>query len=162
MVKKSTGLAKATRATTSRATPEATSTARKANARKAAAGGTFDRRMLGAIRGQLVAQREELLEQLREIEEAASNSSQPDVSGEVSFDEDSVDAGSFTFEREKDLSIAHNVRDLLGKMAKALDKIDEGTYGICESCGQPIDAARVKALPHVLLCLSCKKAEERR
>lgn len=162
MVKKSTGLAKATRATTSRATPEATSTARKANARKAAAGGTFDRRMLSAIRGQLVAQREELLEQLREIEEAASNSSQPDVSGEVSFDEDSVDAGSFTFEREKDLSIAHNVRDLLGKMAKALDKIDEGTYGICESCGQPIDAARVKALPHVLLCLSCKKAEERR
>lgn len=162
MVKKSTGRAKATRATTSRATPEATSTARKANARKAAAGGTFDRRMLGAIRGQLVAQREELLEQLREIEEAASNSSQPDVSGEVSFDEDSVDAGSYTFEREKDLSIAHNVRDLLGKMAKALDKIDEGTYGICESCGQPIDAARVKALPHVLLCLSCKKAEERR
>jgi DnaK suppressor protein len=154
MVKKSTSVAKATR--------QATSAAPRAAARKNADGGAFDRRTLGAIRDRLVAQRGELLEQLREIEEAASNSPQPDVSGEVSFDEDSVDAGSFTIEREKDLSIAHNVRDLLGKMAKALDKIEEGTYGICESCGQPINAARVKALPHVLLCLSCKKAEERR
>ncbi|MGH2690861.1 MAG: TraR/DksA family transcriptional regulator [Actinomycetota bacterium] len=110
----------------------------------------------------MAAQREQLLEQLKEIEDVSFNTSQSDMSGEVSFDEDSADAGSFTFEREKDLSIAHNVRDLLGKMAKALDKIEAGTYGICESCGRPIESARVKALPHVLLCLSCKKAEERR
>jgi DnaK suppressor protein len=133
-----------------------------ADARRGARGGAFDRKTLTSIKGRLSAHREELLTQLREIEEAAFNASQSDISGEVSFDEDSADAGSFTFEREKDLSIAQNVRDLVEKMAKALDKIEAGTYGICESCGQPIEAARVKALPHVLLCLSCKKAEERR
>jgi RNA polymerase-binding transcription factor len=154
MVKKQAGLAKTT--------PEAASAAAKTPGRKAASRGPFDRRTLGAIRAQLVAQQKELLAQLEEIEEATSAASQPDISGDVSFDEDSVDAGSFTSEREKDLSIAQNARDLLDKMTKALQKIDDGTYGICESCGKRIDAARVKALPHVLLCLSCKKAEERR
>lgn len=124
--------------------------------------GPFDRKTLQAIRAQLLAQQEELLAQLEEIEQAASSTTQPDISGDVSFDEDSVDAGSFTSEREKDLSIAHNVRDLLGKMTKALQKIEDGTYGVCESCGGPIGVDRVKALPHVLLCLACKKAEERR
>lgn len=147
-------------AATAQSTPSASAPTTGTAAKRAK--GSFDRKALGTIKGQLAAQREELLEQLREIEEATFNASQSDITGEVSFDEDSADAGSYTFEREKDLSIAHNVRDLLGKMAKALDKIDAGTYGICESCGQPIDAARVKALPHVLLCLSCKKAEERR
>ena len=154
MVKKQTGL---TGTTADLATPTG-----KGSGRKAPSRGPFDRKTLASIRGQLVAQQEELLVQLEEIEEATSSASQPDISGDVSFDEDSVDAGSFTAEREKDLSIAQNVRDLLDKMTKALHKIDEGTYGICESCGKPIDAARVKALPYVLLCLSCKKAEERR
>jgi DnaK suppressor protein len=169
MVKKSTGLGKATDATTSRAaqattpgaTPAASSGAPGAGARKAATAPAGDRTLEG-VRGRLVAEQEQLLEQLREIEDATSSSSRGDISGDVSFDEDSVDAGSFTSEREKDLSIAQNVRDLLEKIARALDKIEDGTYGICESCGQPIEAARLKALPHALLCLSCKKAEERR
>jgi RNA polymerase-binding transcription factor DksA len=145
------------------ATPAPESSAKPSPpARRSPSKSAFDRRTLGTIKGQLAAQRDQLLEQLKEIEDVAFNSSQSDMSGEVSFDEDSADAGSFTFEREKDLSIAHNVRDLLGKMAKALDKIEAGTYGVCESCGRPIEPARVKALPHVLLCLSCKKAEERR
>ena len=152
MVKKSTGLAKVTDATAQGASVT--------GIRKTAAPASA--RMLETIRGRLAAQQEELLEQLREIEESTSSSSRGDISGDVSFDEDSVDAGSFTSEREKDLSIAHNVRDLLEKIGRVLDKIDDGTYGICESCGKRIEAARVKALPHVLLCLSCKKAEERR
>ena len=154
MVNKENGLAKAT--------PGPDSPAGKRSGRKTAPSGAIDRRALRTIRAQLVGQQEELLSQLEEIEQASFTGAQPDMSGEVSFDEDSVDAGSFTAEREKDLSIAENVRDLLGKITKALHKIDNRTYGICESCGKPIEAARLKALPHVLLCLSCKKAEERR
>jgi DnaK suppressor protein len=156
MVKRGTGLAKPGQGGADAAPPKPAAGSSKG--RK----GPFDRKTLRTIREQLSTQREELLGQLHDIEETAFNTSQSDLSGEVSYDEDFADAGSFTFEREKDLSIAHNVRDLLEKMAKALEKIDEGTYGLCESCGQPIDAARVKALPHVLLCLTCKKAEERR
>jgi RNA polymerase-binding transcription factor len=122
----------------------------------------LDRKMLAAVEKSLKQMQSELEQELAEIEEAAFNVSQSEMSGEVGYDEDYADAGSFTFEREKDLSIANNVQDLLAKIARSLEKINEGTYGICESCGQPIESARLKALPHALLCVSCKTQEERR
>jgi DnaK suppressor protein len=123
---------------------------------------SYDKDSLGTIRKRLMEQREELQNQLAAIEESATGLSQSEMSGEVSYDEDFADAGSFTFEREKEFSIANNVTDLRTKTDRALHRIEEGSYGICESCGQPIEAARLKALPHVTLCLKCKKAEERR
>jgi RNA polymerase-binding protein DksA len=122
----------------------------------------YDKDSLGTIRKRLMEQREELQNQLAAIEESATGLSQSEMSGEVSYDEDFADAGSFTFEREKEFSIANNVTDLRSKTDRALHRIEEGSYGICESCGQPIESARLKALPHVTLCLKCKKAEERR
>jgi RNA polymerase-binding protein DksA len=122
----------------------------------------FDRKMLASIKTSLLEMQSELQQELEEIEEAAFNVSQSEMSGEVGYDEDYADAGSFTFEREKDLSIANNVQDLLEKISRALEKIEDGTYGICESCGLPIEAPRLKALPHALLCVKCKTAEERR
>jgi DnaK suppressor protein len=122
----------------------------------------FDRKMLQAVEESLKQMQSELEQELAEIEEAAFNVSQSEMSGEVGYDEDYADAGSFTFEREKDLSIANNVQDLLAKISRALEKITDGTYGICESCGQPIESARLKALPHALLCVNCKTQEERR
>jgi RNA polymerase-binding protein DksA len=122
----------------------------------------YDKDVLGTIRKRLMEQREELQNQLTAIEESATGLSQSEMSGEVSYDEDFADAGSFTFEREKEFSIANNVTDLRSKTDRALHRIEEGSYGICESCGQPIEPARLKALPHVTLCLKCKKAEERR
>jgi len=134
---------------------------------KADAGGqarkvNYDKEALGAIRERLMEQRKELQDQLVAIEQSALGLSQSEMSGEVSYDEDYADAGSFTFEREKEFSIANNVTDLRSKIDRALHKIQEGSYGICESCGQPIEAPRLKALPHVTMCLKCKKAEERR
>ena len=122
----------------------------------------YDKDSLGSIRKRLMEQREELQNQLAAIEESATGLSQSEMSGEVSYDEDFADAGSFTFEREKEFSIANNVTDLRTKTDRALHRIEEGSYGTCESCGQPIEPARLKALPHVTLCLKCKKAEERR
>lgn len=122
----------------------------------------FDKRTLASIRQQLAVHQEELQTELEELEQAAFNVSQSEMSGEVSYDEDSADAGSFTFEREKDLSIANNVQDLIDKIHRAIAKIDAGTYGICEVCGNPIEPARLKALPHALLCVKDKAAEERR
>ena len=122
----------------------------------------YDKDSLGTIRKRLMEQREELENQLAAIEESATGLSQSEMSGEVSYDEDFADAGSFPFEREKEFSIANNVTDLRTKTDRALHRIEEGSYGICESCGQPIEPARLKALPHVTLCLKCKKAEERR
>ena len=76
--------------------------------------------------------------------------------------DDQADAGSKTFEREQELSIANNRRDLLVQMERAMERLDKGTYGRCESCQQPIPKARLQAFPSATLCVKCKQREERR
>ncbi len=122
----------------------------------------YTKKELEDLRERLVTERSELEEQLTTIEEQSFATSQSDISGEVSFDEENADAGTFTFERERDLSIENNVRDLLSKIDRALTKMDEGTYGTCSRCGKPIEKARLKALPYVDLCLKDAQAQSRR
>lgn len=95
------------------------------------------------------------------MEEDSFEGTQSDLTGEVGLDEDFADAGTATFERERDLSLQNNIRDLIDQITRAIRRIDDGTYGTCERCGRPIDAARLKALPHALLCMDCKRREER-
>ncbi len=70
--------------------------------------------------------------------------------------------GSTTFERDQELTVVNNERDMLAQIDRALARIDDGTYGICESCGEPIGKLRVMAFPRATLCLTCKQREERR
>lgn len=121
----------------------------------------FDKAQLAAIRNKLDGQRGDLERQLAEIEAASSDSTRSDRVGEIGADSDFADAGSATFERERELSIQNNMRDLIDQIGRAVDRIDDGLYGICERCGRPIDAARLRALPHALLCMDCKRREER-
>jgi DnaK suppressor protein len=100
--------------------------------------------------------------QLTTIEETSFATSQSDISGEVAFDEENADAGTFTFERERDLSIENNVRDLMGKIDRALARMGGSTYGICSRCGKPIEKARLKALPYADLCIKDAQAQSRR
>lgn len=116
---------------------------------------------LNEFRKRLDTEREELLGQYADIEESTFGGNQSELSGEVAFDEEYADAGTATFERERDLSLANNIRDLLDKIEKALIRIDEGTFGICTRCGRPIEKARLKALPYASLCIKDKTAEER-
>ena len=76
--------------------------------------------------------------------------------------EDQADTGSKTFEREHEMSLAASHRDILGQTERALARIDDGTYGVCESCGNPIGKARLQAFPRATLCMTCKQREERR
>ena len=123
---------------------------------------THSKKELDELRQRLEAERAELQVQLTTIEETSFATSQSDISGEVSFDEENADAGSFTFERERDLSIENNVRDLMGKIDRALARMDSGTYGICSRCGKPIEKARLKALPYADLCIKDAQAQSRR
>ena len=61
-----------------------------------------------------------------------------------------------SFELEKRLALEKRMKDQLADIECALHKFDEGTYGLCDSCGQPIDPDRLEALPQARLCLSCK------
>jgi RNA polymerase-binding protein DksA len=121
----------------------------------------FDKKQLAQIRQQLESERGNLLAQLEELTADSFDGTQSDMTGEVGLDDDFADAGSATFERERDLSIQNNVRDLIDQMNRAIQRIEDGNYGTCERCGNPIEAARLKALPHALLCMDCKRREER-
>ena len=114
------------------------------------------------LKGRLEEEQVELREQLTTIEDEAFAVSQSELSGDVGLDDESADAGTATFEREKDLSIENNVRDLLSKIERALKRIDDGSYGSCERCGKPIEKARIKALPYVDLCIKDAQARSPR
>jgi len=61
-----------------------------------------------------------------------------------------------TLELETRLALEKRIRDQLASLEHALDKFEKGTYGVCESCGQPIDPARLEALPQARSCMKCK------
>jgi RNA polymerase-binding transcription factor DksA len=117
---------------------------------------------LGDLRVRLEEERTQLDTQLVTIVDESFAASQSEMSGDVGLDDEAADAGTATFEREKDLSIENNVRDLLQKIERALRRMDEGTYGVCDICGKPIEKARVKALPYVDLCIKDAQAQSRR
>ncbi len=76
--------------------------------------------------------------------------------------DDPADTGAKTYQREHDLALTHNARELLAQNERALARMADGTYGICESCGNPIGKARLQAFPRATLCVQCKQREERR
>lgn len=122
----------------------------------------YTKKELGELKARLLEEQVELQTQLTTIEEASFANSQSELSGEVAFDEENADAGTFTFERERDLSIENNIRDLLQKIERALHRMKEKTYGTCSRCGKPIEKARLKALPYVELCIKDAQAQSRR
>jgi RNA polymerase-binding transcription factor DksA len=82
-------------------------------------------------------------------------------SGEGAGD-DQADAGTKTFEREHEMSLVINARDMVLQTERALERIDNKTYGNCEECGVPIGKARLQVFPRATLCMLCKQKEERR
>jgi DnaK suppressor protein len=122
----------------------------------------LSKKEIDELRARLLGQRVELEEQLTTIEDTSFATTQSDLSGDVGLDDESADAGTATFEREKDLSIEQNVLDLLQKIDRALERMDQGTYGICARCGKPIEKARIKALPYEDLCIKDAQAQSRR
>ena len=82
-------------------------------------------------------------------------------SGEGAGD-DQADSGTKTFEREHEMSLVINARDMVLQTERALDRIDNKSYGNCEECGYAIGKARLQVFPRATLCMICKQKEERR
>ena len=82
-------------------------------------------------------------------------------SGEGAGD-DQADSGTKTFEREHEMSLVINARDMVLQTERALERIDAKTYGNCEVCGAAIGKARLQVFPRATLCMICKQKEERR
>jgi RNA polymerase-binding protein DksA len=103
---------------------------------------------IAQLREELIVAEEELNDLLRDSGDGAGD--------------DQADAGAKTFEREQEIALADNSREMLRQNEHALERLDNGTYGICESCGQPIGKLRLQAAPRATLCMPCKQKEERR
>jgi len=73
---------------------------------------------------------------------------------------DPTDRATLEADRNFTLRIRDRERKLIGKIKDALERIDQGTYGICESCGEDISDERLKARPVTTLCIECKKKQE--
>ena len=87
----------------------------------------------------------------RELEEARLTESSSDRSP----DPGNAEASSMKLEYAKELSIEQNTLDLLSKVEHALERIEQGQYGICESCGAAIPVERLDVLPYATLCVEC-------
>jgi len=119
----------------------------------------WTRAEIDEVAGELAADRERLTGEL-----AAADAELSDLlrnSGDGAGD-DQADSGSSALEREHELTLVNNTRDLLDQTAHALDRLGAGTFGVCESCGQAIGKARLQAFPRAMLCVTCKQREERR
>lgn len=82
-------------------------------------------------------------------------------SGEGAGD-DQADSGTKTFEREHEMSLVINARDMVLQTERALVRIDNKSYGSCEDCSNPIGKERLHVFPRATLCMICKQKEERR
>ncbi len=76
--------------------------------------------------------------------------------------DDQADSGSSALEREQELTLVNNTRDLLTQNRHALQRIGSAEFGVCESCGEAIGKARQLAFPRATLCVTCKARQERR
>ena len=114
---------------------------------------------LSAVRKLLQADAEELLLEIAKAEE--SFHALIFESGEGAGD-DQADAGTKTFEREHEISILSNKKDLLDQTNRALERIDAGTYGVCENCGKQIGKLRLQeANTRATLCMPCRERQDR-
>ncbi|MEY3076586.1 MAG: hypothetical protein RLZZ17_155 [Actinomycetota bacterium] len=114
---------------------------------------------LKAMRVELAKDLERLRAELAEIESEMDDLIERDG---VGAGDDQADAGSKTFEREHEMSLVYNARDMVLQTERALDRLDNKSYGRCEDCQNAIGKARLQVFPRATLCMRCKAKEERR
>ena len=114
---------------------------------------------LKSIRSELA---KDLIRLKKELEEVESEMDALIEASGVGAGDDQADAGAKTFEREHEMSLVYNARDMVLQTERALDRIDNKTYGRCEDCGHSIGKARLQVFPRATLCMLCKQKEERR
>ncbi|MGW2633962.1 TraR/DksA family transcriptional regulator [Streptomyces chattanoogensis] len=102
----------------------------------------------GRLRAELVASEDAIAGLMRDSGDGAGD--------------DEADTGSKNITREHELALASNAREMLQQTERALGRLDAGTYGLCENCGNPIGKARMQAFPRATLCVECKQKQERR
>jgi RNA polymerase-binding protein DksA len=113
-----------------------------------------------AAKQELLQFRSQLLALDQEESERLATSLEEEADEET-YDQHIADVGAVTLDREMELSLQGNTERLLEQVNRALEKIEEGTYGLCDRCGQPIEEGRLEAVPYATLCIRHQRELER-
>ena len=105
------------------------------------------------LRSRLESEQKRLLSELEQLEDSIRPAEERREGSPFGKREEEA---TESFELEKRLALEQQLRDHLAEVEHALRKLDEGTYGLCDSCGQPIAPDRLEALPQASLCVNCK------
>jgi RNA polymerase-binding protein DksA len=111
---------------------------------------------LEALKQQLLQERERLITEIDELDADLSESLE-DSSEESPYDQHMAETAAVTLDREIDLTLEDNARSALSQIDRALLKLESGTYGSCDKCGE----GRLLVAPFATLCVDCKRLEER-
>ncbi len=121
----------------------------------------FSKKDLPHFKKLIIEKRDKLLDELGYLKETSLEKSYQDYTGEHStYSFHMADQGTDAQEREKAFLFASREGRFLSYLDRALEMIDEGTYGYCQMCKEPISKVRLEAVPTAKLCVNCKQKKE--
>ena len=122
----------------------------------------MDEKRTAFFRKLLLEKRKELMQQLTIIKDSEMQTTMKEATGDHSaYSFHMADQGTDTMEREKSFFYAQRDGRLLYHIDMALERVENGTYGLCHACQKPISEERLEAVPHARLCITCKASEEK-
>ncbi len=122
----------------------------------------FTKKELQDVRKKLVQEKAKILEELMKIKGESLNKSFKDASGDLSgYTFHMADMATDLYDREFSLELAEGERERLYALDEAIKRIDEGTYGKCDSCGGKVSKQRLKVMPQAKYCIECQEKEEK-
>ena len=122
----------------------------------------FTKKELDDIRSELIKRKAEILEEIISLQGGSVNKSPKDASGDLSgYSFHMADMATDLYEREFSLELAEGERERLYALDEAIKRIDEGKYGVCDTCGIHISKQRLKVMSQAQNCIKCQEKEEK-
>ena len=123
----------------------------------------MDKKSQKVFRELLLKRKSELQKGIQHIADDALKTSQRDAAGDLSaYSLHMADVATDNYDREFSLSLADNEQKILNRIDEALEKIESGSYGLCELCGKKVSKVRLKAVPYAELCVPCQQKQEKK
>ena len=122
----------------------------------------LSKEQLKQFRQLLITERAKLTDEIKSIAREASTSPR-EASGDLSaYTVHLADMAADTYDRELSMNIVSSEQEILYQIDDALKRLDDGSYGLCQQCNQPVSMSRLKAVPYASLCITCQRAKEQK
>ncbi len=123
---------------------------------------SLSKEQIKQFRQLLITERAKCAEEIKSLAQDASKSPR-EASGDLSaYTVHMADMAADTHERELSMNIVSSEQEILYQIDDALKRLDEGSFGVCQQCNQPITMSRLKAVPYASLCISCQRVKEQK